>query len=527
LYVRDFGAVGDGSTDDSLAIRKAVSAAVKAGENTKLIFESNKTYRIGKHQGRSLIELVGVNRLTIDGGNSTLLVHPHSGILRIDNCNKVKVGGFAVDYDPLPFTQGTITKIDSVKGFFDLELHKGYPIPPADDMLKAGFAPGWQWGSVIDPVRRHLKWGIRDHFFIDSVNKLSGRKYRISMAEPNIKNLVEISLGDRFFLPLAMTNKGEHIHGNNIEVFRSSDCTVANVTMHSARGEMNFLLINNTGRIMLRDNSIKFKPNTDRVCTTWRDGIHCKDNRIGPIIDNFYFEGMLDDSINISANTAMAEKVISPRKFLLMGIGAAIWPGNEILVFDPNIGEIIAQTKVVTVERVPQGNIVTLADPVKSVIAGKKRKEDIKSTHFYNLSYANKGFEIRNCTFKPQRRHAMLIRSCNGIIENNTIDGVGGAAVWMSNEMGIFYEGPFPKDNIIRNNIIRDTQLDAICIYTEKLGGSVNQTSDIQVIDNTITVLQGRKGIVAFDADNIHVENNRIYDQKGKDISSTGINIRK
>ena len=43
LYVRDFGAVGDGSTDDSLAIRKAVSTAVKAGENTKLIFESNKT----------------------------------------------------------------------------------------------------------------------------------------------------------------------------------------------------------------------------------------------------------------------------------------------------------------------------------------------------------------------------------------------------------------------------------------------------------------------------------------------------
>ena len=172
------------------------------------------------------------------------------------------------------------------------------------------------------------------------------------------------------------------------------------------------------------------------------------------------------------------------------------------------------------------GCTVVLTQPVAGVVPGQKRPhKDIRSTHFYNMSYCNRGYIVRNCTFKPQRRHAILVRAPGGLIEGNTMDGVGGSAVCMGNEMGSFYEGPFPADSIIRNNVVRNAQGPAICIYSSSLNALGRHARNIQVLNNTITLLPGKQGIVVHQARNVRLVGNRITRGNGEDASKDGITV--
>lgn len=512
--VSAFGAVGDGIHDDGPAIRKAIAAAVKAGPNSRVLLEP-LTYRLGEHAQRDYqFELEHVEGIAIEGQGAHLINTPANNLIQLRGCRDVLVRGLVIDYDPLPFTQGTIRKVNADEGTFDLALHEAYPLPPADTWVKQRLGQaGWQWGCVIDPKERHRRWDVQMHFFIRSVRPLESgtRVYRIEVTPQFKKALSPVRPGDRFFLPLPyVRSEGRSSSmGTNFSITNCSDCTIEDITFYSARSGMVFGVSHNEGSITLRKLGVRFKADTDRICTTWRDGIHSKDNRVGPVIENCYFEGLLDDSINMGANTAMAREVRSDTEFVLMG--AQFQKDDKVLVWNPVTGQTLSQTTVASLRRGRGGTVVTLRNAVTHVITGQKRPhQDIASTHFYNLSRCGRGFIVRNCIFKPQRRHALLVRAPDGLIENNLIEGVGGSAIAMGNEMGSFYEGPFPNNTIVRNNIIRNTQNTAITVYTRTKHQTAMMTQGVQIRNNTITVLPGRKGIDVKQVRNVVVEGNTI-----------------
>ena len=78
FHVKDFGAVGDGETDDFAAIQKAVAAARESGCGI-VRFDGSKTYRvIGKTDftEESLFDLKGAKHLKIEGQGAKIVLHP-------------------------------------------------------------------------------------------------------------------------------------------------------------------------------------------------------------------------------------------------------------------------------------------------------------------------------------------------------------------------------------------------------------------------------------------------------------------
>jgi hypothetical protein len=509
--VTAFGAVGDGITDDGEAVRRALASAATNREPSRVVFP-RAIYRLGATGvGRAHMALAKTGNLLIDGNGSTFIVHPCAPFVTLTQCTNVTICRMEVEYAPRSFTQGTIRSVDAGSGALDLDIHAGYPSPIGQATNRVSMAT-WQWGVVFDPVERHRKWDLGDHFFLDAGEQLPApsNRFRITVTEPYKKGLQSVKPGDRFALPLKQTEDGKGTQATNFSVTDSTGCLVEDVTFYGAGNGMVFAICRNEGRITLRRVRILHKPGSDALWSAWRDGMHCKDNRVGPIIEACTFEGMQDDSINLGANTAMAIEQESPTTFILMG--AKFSPGDRVLAVDLNTGNILADTTAVAVEKVKNGQRVTLEKPIDApIVLGSKRPHlDVRGTHFYNASYASDAYEVRGCVFKPQRRHAMLIRSSNGIIENNTVDQVGGSAVYMGNEIGSFYEGPFPQNNVIRNNTFVNMQGTPVSLCSAVFNPKALLVQNNVVSNNLIRVRPNQVAIRVRSCKNITLLNNRI-----------------
>jgi len=140
FHVRDFGAVADGETESGAAIRTAIQAAIKAGPGTEVTLDAG-TYRVKPLAPRdACLSIHGATNQVVRGaGRSTQIVitDPAAGGFSIGLGQQVTVRDLTVDYDPLPFCQGTIRAVDTEAGYFDLEVEPGYPTPDAENFVKA------------------------------------------------------------------------------------------------------------------------------------------------------------------------------------------------------------------------------------------------------------------------------------------------------------------------------------------------------------------------------------------------------
>jgi len=135
IYVKDFGARGDGIKNDSSAIRKALTALKHLPKGSTLVFEPDTTYYISS--GKYAVDLKDLDGVNICGNNTTILVKPIMSFCRIENCSDIVIKGITFDYRIKPFVTAEVVSssgdgIIRIRTDKSLNIRGTYKQPVAD-----------------------------------------------------------------------------------------------------------------------------------------------------------------------------------------------------------------------------------------------------------------------------------------------------------------------------------------------------------------------------------------------------------
>lgn len=408
-------------TADLGSIRRLLQQAIESGAETAVIPPG--TYR-GAPEAGAAVHLVisGARNLLVAANGVTIVCERLTRALEITRCENVTVRGLRVDYDPLPFTQGTVFAVAADKSWIDVRLHDGYPRQPYDRI------------DIIDPKTRTRKRGMPF---------LWGTKAR--MVEPDVVRVTLPSLGDAAEAgDLVSLSTGAASGGipHAVVITDSSQIALRSVTVHAAPG-FGILDSGGEGGTELTGCRIVPGPKPDgaaqeRLLSTSWDAVQHKVSRRGPRVEDCEIRDAGDDSWSVQASDYVVVKragnniVLAPRdaysNTLQVGdrlrragspSSAVIRTRRELPLSEADLApEVLAEldrAEPWTFWKLGTRGLMLTVDDASSFPVG---------TSVFSPDRQCNGFVFRNNRVHSPGR--ILIKSGDGVIEDNVLkDGHG------------------------------------------------------------------------------------------------------
>ena len=456
--VRDFGAKGDGRSDDGPAFRKAISEVAKHKGVPVVLKVPAGNYRIS-HDLRSPMKdfkmrdfqtgdnrglaqfwnwssvsihlfLHNLDHLTIRGeGEKTVISFMNSsmGGFGIYGCREVFIENLVVDYPDNPSTQGVVDAVESEPFAVIFHRQDGYPDPDIPRFSKA-------LSRYFSPV------GLDGHYLptgvgrMGSVENLGDGRFRLKPLPQHLQNPVWRSLkaGDKICI---VARYAENAGGSPVKCQWSAFCGLKNIRFLDSPGQVvwfsgGYALSIVGCRATGRDGS-------DDYVTSNADAI-LGGGLIGPYVSDCVFSGLEDDGINISANTGEVTGMPKSRRLSQCRTNGS-QPASGGFISDGVDGRIkmFMRYGKNDVSTRPLPETIVTADDLKNSADAKKAWFDRFSQQKKGVVRSDKNIRIpntsgavlRNTEFSWLRGRGIQVHCGNMIIENVKVHDVTGVGI--------------------------------------------------------------------------------------------------
>ena len=359
LSVRDFGARGDGKSDDGPAIRRALEAAAAAKSPVRLHFPAG-TYRIEPESrpperrawrnrisggfsswnadtlNQAHLRLLSPEHLTLEGeaGQTRLLfTNPALCGIRILGGYHTTLRNLTLDYETPPFTQGRIVAANAERTRLEVEINEGFPSPLAPNLLKAP-------SRRLTPLSPETRTYLPGTFPLGKVEPLGGRKFRIELGSFHAGTArTSLAPGN----PVVITGRYDSRCANAISSILSKFDHFDAITVHSSPSWTWHLL---SYAPILQNCRVEPEPGTARLISTNGDGLmFAAIGKVGPYLEHCTFSSMEDDGINLAAST-VALTAVTPDGLRTLP-ERTMSNTSGVLILDGNTGKVKAVRRIV------------------------------------------------------------------------------------------------------------------------------------------------------------------------------------
>ncbi|MDR3465211.1 MAG: right-handed parallel beta-helix repeat-containing protein [Xanthobacteraceae bacterium] len=436
------------------AVSRAAADAAKAGKPAQLTLNLTRdaVYRI-----KQPLAFKQLNGFALNGNGAQLINTTRGTTLLVSGSNHVTIRDLTIDYDPLPFTQGTIASFDHAALQIMVKVDPGYPDDPAFlSTITDGFL------KVMDRGSRALKAGARDFLTPSKVERVAEGVIRVHLrwsANDTFPSQLPVAVGDA----VAITNGFAHA----VVVDGSTATTFSNVNLFASPG-MGILENGGPGAMTLRKVSIVPGPRpkgatSDRLVSTNSDGSHFITVEHGPTMEDCSFANTSDDAVNVHGFYYYVVRKTGPGRYTLTpkwDIGLAA--GDEIESCERGTFRSLGQTRItqLTKRHAPElkteiakiwngKSPPTQPDLIYEVVLQQDLPLKVADA-VTSLSRIGSGTAIRRCSF-----HAcghVVVKSPNSVVEDCQFSYSSTIALQAGSDIGYWSESGFAENLTFRNN---------------------------------------------------------------------------
>jgi hypothetical protein len=534
--VTDFGAFPNDGKEDSIAIKAAIKAVRKSSKPATLLFKSGcydlkndesakrwnrmitaavkgtETWAGPPPQGiegrdkdkNTILYLSDIEDLTIEGSNSTLMVHGLAQPFSINNCKNLTVKNFKINWQERPSMTGRVLQCKD--RYIDVEIIDGQNVKGGEPFIAI---------QVFDPKTK-LPTALETFAGVQNTELLRKGVLRINLTSDGRGNALagKPKKGQLFAMRIRLSGY------EPIDIRKGKNITLKNIDIYTGIGMG--IVAAGVKDITLDTVRIIPEPKSNSLVSTTADATHFI-NCLGTIrLNNCHFSGMGDDHLNVHGQYHFVSKVINSNTIqarigTLSGHGK--WHRSN-WIYDwtefPEAGESVEFCQVDNLNIFHKAVIKKIEfdrETGRSTITFDKPLPDIvRAGCIFQPTERIPALRISGCYFGPNRSRGTLVTTRDAIIENCVFDRNGGSPIFICCEVD-WLESPAPENITIRNNVFNNcgyavaNEGAAVTVLFKKGNRVEGKMKNITIENNTFRG-QHRAGILAKQIDNMKITGN-------------------